>query len=91
MRCDYHKKITNLDSLGTCTKWLVWAGPRRPEEGGGEKWTLSHANRIKGGGSGFTGALGHRPEGEDRGRCGDLSARVLNLNPVPQPSGNFYP
>lgn len=85
MRCDYHKKITNLDSLETRTKWLVWAGPGTLEEGGREKWTLSQANRIKGGGGvgsqkyrdwkmWVEWGLGHRLEGEDRGRGGDLSA-----------------
>lgn len=50
MRCDYHKKITNLDSLGTSTKWRMWAGPGNLEEGGRERQTLSQANRIMGGG-----------------------------------------
>lgn len=38
VRCGYHETITNLDSLGTCTKRLVWAAwPVRLEEGGMER------------------------------------------------------
>lgn len=38
VRCGYHETITNLDSLGTCTKQLVWAAwPVKLEEGGTER------------------------------------------------------
>lgn len=74
--------ITNLDSLGIGTKWLVRAAwPGRSEEGGRERWALSQVVRIKGGGGpgsqehrdwkvvGGEWGLVHRLE-EDRARRG---------------------
>lgn len=103
MRCDYHKKITNLDSLGTSTKWRVWAGPGRPGEGGRERQTLSQASGIKGGGGAGSQehrdwkvwgewSLEHRLEGEDRGSgVGGLKWQTAASEPNTQPSGNFHP